>query len=52
MVIAGCRYLSIEDARAHWKKTRGETRLGSESKALLDHGERMMKLADPTGSPA
>ena len=44
MVIAGCRYLSITDARKHWEDTRAGTQLGDESQALLDHGERMMGI--------
>jgi hypothetical protein len=45
MVRAGCRYLPIADARAHWTETRGGTRLGDESLALLDHIERMATIA-------
>ena len=45
VVIAGCRYLSIPDARQHWIKTRSGTRLGDESLALLDHGEAMAAIA-------
>ena len=35
-VTAGCRYLTIPEARAHWTTTRGGTRLGAESLAILD----------------
>ena len=46
MLIAGCRYITLVEARAHWAKTRPEgQRLGDESRALLDHGERMMAIA-------
>ena len=43
-IIAGCRYLTLDEARHHWTKTRGGTRLGAESLALIDHLERMAKL--------
>lgn len=45
IIIAGCRYFTIPQARKHWRKTRGGTRLGSESLALVDHLERMAKIA-------
>ena len=45
MVRAGCRYFSIVDARKHWTETRKGTRLGDESQALVDHIERMAKIA-------
>jgi len=32
---AGCRYFSIEEAKAHWLKTRKDTHLGDESLALI-----------------
>ena len=41
MVKAGCRFLSLPDARKHWSDTRGGTQLGNESLALCDHIERM-----------
>jgi carbonic anhydrase/acetyltransferase-like protein (isoleucine patch superfamily) len=40
-IIAGCRYFSIDEARAHWTATRAGTQLGAESLALVDHLERM-----------
>ncbi len=40
-IIAGCRYFTFDEARAHWSETRGGTRLGDESLALVDHLERM-----------
>ena len=43
-IIAGCRYFSLEQARKHWANTRGGTRLGQESLALVDHLERMAIL--------
>ena len=45
MLRAGCRYFSLADARAHWTATRGGTPLGDESLALVDHAERMAKIA-------
>jgi uncharacterized protein YjbI with pentapeptide repeats len=49
MLIAGCRYFTLSEARAHWAKSRPEgTRLGDESRALLDHGERMIAIAEDT----
>ena len=47
---AGCRSLSIADARAHWDKTRGGTPLGDETFAILNHIEtvaRIRKLVMP-----
>jgi hypothetical protein len=44
-VVAGCRRFSLAHARAHWQKTRGGTRLGEESLALLDHLEQMARIA-------
>ena len=43
-IIAGCRYLTPDEARRHWTDTRGGTKLGDESLALVDHLERMAKL--------
>ena len=45
MVSAGCRYFTIAEAREHWTKTRADTRLGNESLAIVDHLERMAKIA-------
>ena len=45
VISAGCRRFSIPDARAHWQATRAGTRLGDESLALVDHLERMAKIA-------
>jgi hypothetical protein len=45
MLRAGCRYFSLTDARAHWAATRAGTPLGEESLALVDHAERMAKIA-------
>ena len=47
---AGCRSMSIADARAHWAETRGGTPLGDETLAILNHIEtvaRIRKLATP-----
>ena len=46
MVQAGCRYFSTADARKHWTKTRGDTRLGHESFAIVDHLEAMARIAE------
>ena len=43
-IIAGCRYFTFDEARAHWTETRGGTQLGEESLALVDHLERMAKI--------
>jgi hypothetical protein len=43
-IIAGCRYFTFDEARAHWAETRGGTQLGNESLALVDHLERMAVL--------
>jgi hypothetical protein len=45
VISAGCRRFSIADARAHWIATRANTRLGNESLALVDHMERMARIA-------
>ena len=41
---AGCRSLSITEARKHWIKTRGGTALGEETMVILDHIERVAKI--------
>jgi len=41
---AGCRNLSITEARKHWAKTRGGTQLGDETMVILDHIERVAKI--------
>jgi uncharacterized protein YjbI with pentapeptide repeats len=39
---AGCRnFASFDEARSHWRRTRGGTALGDETFAILDHLERM-----------
>ena len=43
-ILAGCRYLPIQDARDHWTKTRGSTPLGDETTAILDHIERVAAI--------
>jgi uncharacterized protein YjbI with pentapeptide repeats len=42
---AGCRWFTPEEARAHWTTTRGGTRLGDESLAIVEHLERMATIA-------
>ena len=47
MLLAGCRYFTLSEARAHWDKTRPKgQRLGDESRAMLDHGERMLAISE------
>jgi len=41
---AGCRNLSITEAREHWAKTRGGTQLGDETMVILDHIEQVAKI--------
>jgi len=41
---AGCRHFSIKDASAHWKKTRGGTKLGDESLAMLSLARKLVKI--------
>lgn len=36
-VIAGCRYFTLAEAREHWARTRGGTKLGNETMAILDY---------------
>lgn len=36
MVSAGCRHFTFAEAREHWTRTRGGTRLGDETLAILD----------------
>jgi uncharacterized protein YjbI with pentapeptide repeats len=44
MVRAGCRWLSLPNAKKHWGKTRGKTQLGLESLDILIWLERAMNL--------
>ena len=44
MVKAGCRYMTIDDAREHWTETRGGTPLGDESLELIASLEKIAKL--------
>ena len=45
IVLAGCRYLPLSEARKHWDKTRPPgTPLGDETRLILDHGERLAAL--------
>jgi hypothetical protein len=41
---AGCRSLSIADARTHWDKTRGGTPLGDETFVILNHIEKVARI--------
>ena len=44
-VHAGCRvFISLEEAREHWRATRGGTRLGDESLLILDQIEALAAL--------
>lgn len=43
-VATGFRDFALDEARAHWTKTRGGTPLGDEALAILDHGERVAKI--------
>ena len=43
-IMAGCRWFTLGEAREHWTATSG-TRLGDESLALVDHLERMARIA-------
>jgi len=51
-VSAGCRFFTIEEARAHWTATRGGTPLGHESLDILDffaaHIARVANVATET----
>lgn len=44
MVRAGCRWLSLVDAKKHWETTRAGTQLGLESLNILIWLERAMHL--------
>ena len=41
VIIAGCRYFTPTQAREHWTKTRGGTKLGEESIAIVGFLEWM-----------
>ena len=43
-ITAGCRDFTLDDARAHWTRTRGGTPLGDESLAIIDHLTRMWDI--------
>lgn len=46
-VHAGCHVFdNIQDARDHWKQTRGDTRLGDETMLILDYLENVAALGD------
>jgi hypothetical protein len=44
MIRAGCRNLTINEARKHWSETRGGTALGDETACILDHIEAVAKI--------
>jgi len=44
VIMAGCRYFTLTQAREHWTRTRGGTQLGHESLAIVDHLERMATI--------
>jgi pentapeptide repeat protein len=44
IVRAGCRWLSLPNARKHWEETRGGTQLGHESLDILIFLERAMNV--------
>lgn len=52
MILAGCRYFTLPEARAHWVKTRGGTPLGDETMAILDHIEAVAVIRGTTGEKA
>jgi hypothetical protein len=43
-VIAGCRHFTMEQAREHWTKTRGDTPLGEETMKILDYLESVSEI--------
>lgn len=43
MILAGCRYFTIEAAREHWKYRDG-TPLGAETTCILDHIEKVAAI--------
>jgi hypothetical protein len=43
-VIAGCRYFTFEEAKQHWKSTRGGTPLGNETMLILKYLKAYTKL--------
>jgi uncharacterized protein YjbI with pentapeptide repeats len=53
-VKAGCRNLTVEEARAHWTATRAGTPLGEETFALIDHMTRIATIREwpAEGEPA
>ncbi len=44
LVTAGCRAFTLPEARAHWMATRGGTRVGAETFAILDCLERVFAI--------
>jgi hypothetical protein len=52
MILAGCRNLTIREARKHWQETRGGTALGTETMVILDHIEAVAKARGLIAEPA
>jgi len=46
---AGCRNISINEAREHWQNKSAGTQLGEETFAILDYIERMAKIRQLIG---
>jgi hypothetical protein len=44
VIIAGCRYFALAEARQHWQRTRAGTPLGEETFAIIDHLERVARI--------
>jgi len=49
---AGCRYLLMSEARAHWTQTRAGTALGAETMTMLDHAETIAAIRWPAAVDA
>ena len=45
-VRAGCRDLTVTEAREHWERTRKGTLLGNETMMILDHMESVARLRE------
>jgi len=43
-ILAGCRNFTVPEAREHLRRTRGGTKLGDETYAILDHMENIAAL--------
>jgi len=49
---AGCRYLLMSEARAHWTQTRAGTAIGAETMAMLDYAETLAAIRWPAAVEA